>query len=137
MRVVLDTNVFVSGVFFGGVPGRILSAWGSGEVTLVLSPAILAEYRRVGEELGAEYPERTAALAPVLALVATTAVMIDAPRSRSRWAATRTTRCFSPQPWRRSREWSCPATATCCASPVGARFACAPREHSTDEYLAG
>lgn len=24
MRIVLDTNVFVSAVFFGGVPGRIL-----------------------------------------------------------------------------------------------------------------
>lgn len=30
MRVVLDTNVVVSGVFFGGVPGKILSAWSAG-----------------------------------------------------------------------------------------------------------
>ena len=30
MRVVLDTNVLVSGIFFGGVPGRILSAWAEG-----------------------------------------------------------------------------------------------------------
>lgn len=27
MRIVLDTNVFVSAVFFGGVPGRIFEAW--------------------------------------------------------------------------------------------------------------
>ncbi len=79
MKVVLDTNVFISGVFFGGVPGRILSAWAGGRVSLVLSPAILAEYRRVGEELGAEYPERTAAFEPVLALLATSAVIVDAP----------------------------------------------------------
>jgi len=26
MRIVLDTNIFGSGVFFGGVPGRILDA---------------------------------------------------------------------------------------------------------------
>ena len=28
MRIVLDTNVFVSAVFFGGIPGRILEARG-------------------------------------------------------------------------------------------------------------
>jgi len=48
VRVVLDTNVVVSGVFFGGVPGRILSAWTAGQITMVMSPAILEEYRRVG-----------------------------------------------------------------------------------------
>lgn len=37
MRIVLDTNVFVSGVFFGGVPGRILEAWRDARVQLVLS----------------------------------------------------------------------------------------------------
>lgn len=47
MNVVLDTNVFVSGVFFGGIPGRILAAWAVGDVYLVLSPDILVEYERV------------------------------------------------------------------------------------------
>lgn len=27
MRVIVDTNVLTSGAFFGGIPGRILSAW--------------------------------------------------------------------------------------------------------------
>ncbi len=54
-RVVVDTNVFLSGVFFGGVPGRILEAWQSGHLTLVLSPAILAEYHRAGAALAARY----------------------------------------------------------------------------------
>ncbi len=27
MRIVLDTNVFVSGVFFAGPPYKILEAW--------------------------------------------------------------------------------------------------------------
>ena len=35
MRVVLDTNVVVSGLLFGGVPGTILTAWTSGAFTLV------------------------------------------------------------------------------------------------------
>ena len=43
MKVVLDTNVFVSGVFFGGLPHKILEAWRDGKIQLLLSPAILEE----------------------------------------------------------------------------------------------
>lgn len=79
MKVVLDTNVVVSGVFFGGVPGRILSAWSAGQFVLVLSPAILEEYRRVGHELGIRYPDVNAAFEPVLTLIAMHAMIVDAP----------------------------------------------------------
>ena len=78
MRVVLDTNVVLSGIFFGGVPGRILTAWADGQLQLVLSPEILDEYRRAGDVLALRHPERRTALAPVLALIATDAVLIDA-----------------------------------------------------------
>ena len=57
MKVVLDTNVLVSALFFGGVPGRILSAWSEGAISLVLSASILAEYREVGAELSSRYAE--------------------------------------------------------------------------------
>ena len=56
MKVVLDTNVFVSGVFFGGPPFLILQAWRDGKIQLVISPEILDEYRRVGEILAEEHP---------------------------------------------------------------------------------
>lgn len=56
VREVLDTNVVGSGVFFGGVPGNILSAWSVGAFVLVLAPAILEEHRRAGHELGLRYP---------------------------------------------------------------------------------
>lgn len=47
MQVVLDTNVIVSGVISaGGPPGRILVAWERGSFQLVVSPALLVEYRR-------------------------------------------------------------------------------------------
>ena len=46
MRVVLDTNVLVSGIFFSGVPGRVLEAWADERFELVLSPAIFDEYLR-------------------------------------------------------------------------------------------
>ena len=79
MRVVLDTNVLVSGVFFGGVPGRILSAWAAHRFALVLSPPILDEYQRVGEELGRRHPGLADHFAGLLALVATHALIVSAP----------------------------------------------------------
>jgi putative PIN family toxin of toxin-antitoxin system len=54
--VVMDTNVFVSGVFFTGPPYQILRAWQAGEFDLAVSQEILDEYRRVGEVLGEEHP---------------------------------------------------------------------------------
>ena len=56
MRLILDTNVFVSGVFFSGPPFQILDAWRHGKVSLVISPDILDEYQRVGEELASKFP---------------------------------------------------------------------------------
>jgi uncharacterized protein len=55
VKVVVDTNVLVSAFFFGGVPGRILTAWNDGHITLVISAPILAEYREVGEDLNSRY----------------------------------------------------------------------------------
>lgn len=43
MRIVIDTNVFVSS-FFGGVPRRVIDHWFSGKVTLCVSRPILKEY---------------------------------------------------------------------------------------------
>ena len=78
MRVVLDTNVLLSGIFFGGLPGRILDAWQSGQLTLVLSPAILTEYHRAGAELAARYPDTLTTLDPLLAVLAQAATSVNA-----------------------------------------------------------
>lgn len=67
LKVVMDTNVFVSGVFFSGPPYQILKAWQSGEFELVVSPEILDEYRRVGEILAEERPSID--LSPILTFV--------------------------------------------------------------------
>ncbi len=56
MKIVLDTNVFVSGVFFGGPPHQILKAWNAGKLELVISDEILAEYKRVAVLLAEQYP---------------------------------------------------------------------------------
>lgn len=77
MKIVLDTNVVISGVFFGGVPGRILSAWNAGEVSIVLSSSILAEYREVGAELTARYGGT--GFEPFAALLLMRSEVVDAP----------------------------------------------------------
>jgi hypothetical protein len=56
MKVVLDTNVLVSGIFFSGSPAGILRAWSQGKFQLVLSPEILDEYKSVSAELAVKYP---------------------------------------------------------------------------------
>lgn len=79
MRALLDTNVLVSAVFFAGVPGRVLDALGQRRFALVLSPAILDEYRRVGAELERKHPKLRGTFEPVVTLLAATATLVDAP----------------------------------------------------------
>jgi uncharacterized protein len=57
VRAVLDTNVVVSGLYFGGVPRAILDLLADGELELVLSPAILDEYHRTYDRLAVGHPE--------------------------------------------------------------------------------
>ena len=80
MKVVVDTNVLVSGLLFGGVPGEMLTAWTSGAFVLVVSPSILSEYRRVGRELARGRPTLDVALIAVHATVVE-AAQLDAPVS--------------------------------------------------------
>lgn len=48
MRVVIDTNVLISGLFFPeSHPGRVICGWLSGCFEAVLSAAVVAEYTEV------------------------------------------------------------------------------------------
>lgn len=76
MKAILDTNVLISGIFFSGVPSDILSAWRDEKIELIVSPEILEEYRRVGEEMEAKFPG--VEVAPFLELVAIEATMVEA-----------------------------------------------------------
>ena len=67
MRVVLDTNIVMSGMFFGGPPGRILNAWRLGEITLCASPEIVEEYLATVDVLVARYP--SIELEPIIGLI--------------------------------------------------------------------
>ena len=56
MKIVLDTNVFISGIFFKGPPSVILQAWRDSKIQIILSQNILEEYQRVAEKLSSEFP---------------------------------------------------------------------------------
>ena len=48
LRVVLDTNVLLSGIAYpASIPGKIMAAWRHGSIEVVLSNFILDELRRV------------------------------------------------------------------------------------------
>jgi len=51
MKIVIDTNIFVSS-FFGGNPRKIVDLWKDGKITLCLSKDILDEYIRVLQGIG-------------------------------------------------------------------------------------
>lgn len=76
MKVILDTNVFISGVFFSGPPYQILSAWRDGKIKLVISKEILREYWRVGEIFADKFPSID--LQPILDLVTIEAELYEA-----------------------------------------------------------
>ena len=52
MRVVIDTNVFISSFFGSGPPRQIIDLWKTGQVTICLSQPIVDEYIRVLNRLG-------------------------------------------------------------------------------------
>lgn len=52
MRVVLDTNVFISSFLGTGSPRKIIDFWKEGKITICLSKEIVDEYVEVLERLG-------------------------------------------------------------------------------------
>ena len=47
MRVVIDTNVFISAIVFGGKPRRVINLVADDSVTLIMAEAIITEIRRI------------------------------------------------------------------------------------------
>jgi len=69
IRVVVDTNIFISS-FFGGSPRKIIDLWKSGQIILCLSRPIIDEYinvlRRMGLQNERELEELLSLFAHVL-----------------------------------------------------------------------
>ncbi|MBX3062776.1 MAG: putative toxin-antitoxin system toxin component, PIN family [Anaerolineae bacterium] len=47
IRILVDTNILVSGSLWGGLPAKILFLAQEGEIELITSEPLIAEYRRV------------------------------------------------------------------------------------------
>ena len=75
MKIILDTNVFISGIFFSGPPSQILKKWGNKSFQIILSEQILSEYQRVAEELSYKYPQVD--IAPIIELITIYGQIID------------------------------------------------------------
>jgi putative PIN family toxin of toxin-antitoxin system len=56
LKVVVDTNVLISGIFFSGAPSEILRAWRSGKLQICITPEIIDEYMKVTGTLAEQFP---------------------------------------------------------------------------------
>jgi putative PIN family toxin of toxin-antitoxin system len=55
MPLVIDTNILISAIFFGGLPKRLCDMVVAGLITVVVTDAIVAEYKAVIEEMREKY----------------------------------------------------------------------------------
>jgi uncharacterized protein len=56
MKVILDTNVVMSAIFFGGLPQRVIQACKQSHFRIVVSQDILDEYLNVADDLMKNHP---------------------------------------------------------------------------------
>jgi len=58
MKIVIDTNVVASAIFFGGRPRELLEKLLLGELTAFVSPEIVEEYQGTIQRLQEKYPQK-------------------------------------------------------------------------------
>jgi len=75
MRIVLDTNVFISAIFFSGPPAQILQSWKEKKFQIVLSQEIIEEYQRVAESLSEKY--QALDISPLLELLTINGLIVE------------------------------------------------------------
>ena len=73
-RLVADTNVILSGLVFGGTPGRLLELVREGEVLLVTSAPLQSELERVLQRKFPDLPDTTCELQALLRKLALLAI---------------------------------------------------------------
>ena len=44
MRIVVDTNVLISGIYLSGTPNKILDSWANDKLDILITKDILSEY---------------------------------------------------------------------------------------------
>lgn len=81
IKVVIDTNVFLSS-FFGGNPRKIIDLWKTGTITLCLSENIVEEYFNVLRRAGLEGEKEMEELLALFAEGRNIIFTADTPRLR-------------------------------------------------------
>ena len=78
LRIVLDTNVLLSGIAYpGSVPGKIVAAWRHGSIEVVLSSYILDELRRVLPRLAKRHGLSAVEIDDLVDVLAIQAELVD------------------------------------------------------------
>jgi putative PIN family toxin of toxin-antitoxin system len=78
LRVVLDTNVLLSGIAYpGSIPGKIIAAWRHGAVEVLLASFILEELRRVLPRLANRHGLSAAEIDDLVDILSIQAEVID------------------------------------------------------------
>lgn len=78
LRVVLDTNVLLSGIAYpGSIPGKIMAAWRHGSVEVLLSTFILDELRRVLPRLSSRHGLSPAEVDDLIDILSIQAELVD------------------------------------------------------------
>lgn len=78
MRVVIDTNVVISGIFFGGPPAKVLEAVLYDQYQVILSEEIINEYFEILHRIS---EKRNAPIEPgrkIINILISNAIIIDA-----------------------------------------------------------
>ncbi len=55
MKIVLDANVLISGIFWSGFPRKILSFWLNGKISIITTIPIINEYLKTLERICHKY----------------------------------------------------------------------------------
>ena len=77
LRVVIDTTVWVSGIFWHGLPNEILEMWKAGDFEIIVSEAILEEIERKLHEKAVEFEIETEIVSEWLDLITIEAIFVQ------------------------------------------------------------
>ena len=83
LKAVIDTTVWISGVFWHGIPHQILEMWKAGDFEIIVSEAILTEIGRKLNEKAIKFEMETEVVNEWLDLIVVEAIFIQ-PQERIR-----------------------------------------------------
>jgi putative PIN family toxin of toxin-antitoxin system len=77
LKAVIDTTVWISGVFWHGLPNEILELWKAGDFEIIVSEAILEEIERKLHEKAVEFEMETEVVSEWLDLITIEAIFVQ------------------------------------------------------------